>query len=771
MMSEINNELLKQFLSAHLVKNDWNVIYDWNLDLLAWTVDSTLAVRRYDKVEKQTVEFVTFKLHLYGDSHDLIVPVFSESVKSDKTECLTKEYRLLVSDYLKDWLFSDRRWMMLFKLLETFDVSAYDGIVAFNPKWDISDALITIHDTNTFNIWDIKAELTIKDVNDINRYENLILLFREVGEWYYDMRVHSMVDKVWTQYVQQEYVLWRDIYAKINTKTKEVIEVTQKDTEYKSRKDKDAWYIICPDWKEVNSKDFIPYKSVSDWDVVEIWMYGAFTHVLRDLLDFKPLTWQYKFLLSQKRINFVAGARRMWKTRFLAYAICRSLWKQPNSNKHVQRHVKSLYVAPSEDKQKEVIDYIKTSAEKFRVLRVLDFNKKENRLYLYDEVIGRNQKVQNIVSSCDFVSGKWFEPGRWKASDEIFIDEGSITPEDVRLNLLPIIENEKAKVVAMWTIDWTSRRQRFYQWLIESEKWIDDEQYGLRVTIDDIDDALIDQAAKDRMKRALKDNKERYYAELYATFPDSNSVFNSEWFFQITKDRQQFEKVGWYIIWYDPAKRTDIWAIEVWEYRMWNMWPYIQIIEEFSLQWEYTQQKEVLSQIKSKYKMNWLWAPVYVIIDATQVWDVVAELFWDIIDYKVRWTSKWKRPVIDNYWAWKVPKNHLVHLSQILIEKWLIKWRVWLKDLIDELKNFKAIDTPSGWVKYEAEVWHDDHVCAMLLIWFYMWYIEWKAYEFSMPDWYINRQEWIWEDWLYDSTTQRVTQLEELIGKGYNFWV
>ena len=768
-MSDINDVLLKEFVSAHLVKWDKELVYNGELEKISSTVDNTLAAKWYDKIEKN-IQFTEFKLDLYGDSYAITIPVFSDFVKKSETTDITKSYRLLVSDYLKDWLFSDRRWMMLFKLLDTFDVVTFDWTTSFFPKTDMSDNIIKNQTSSIFTIGDLKAELDINNLNDINRYENIILLFKEVSEWYYDTRVHSMVDKQWPQYVQQEYVLGRDIYAKVNTQTKEVLEVTQEETKYKSRKDKDAWYIIQPDGSEINSRDFVPYMSTSDGDITEIRLYWAYTHVLRDLLDFKPLTRQYKFLLNQKRISFIAWCRRSGKTRFLAYAICRSLWKQPNSNKHVQRHVKSLYVAPSEDKQKEVIDYIKTSAERFRVLRVLDFNKKENRLYLFDEVIGRQQKVQNIVSSCDLVSGKWFEPGRGKASDEIFIDEGSIINEDVRLNLLPIIENEKAKVTAMGTIDWTSRRQRFYQRLIESEKWIDDEQYWLRVTIDDIDDELIDQWAKDRMKRALKDNKERYYAELYATFPENNSVFNGEWFFQITKDRQPFEKVGWYIIWYDPAKRTDIWAIEVGEYRMWNSWAYIQIIEEYSLQGEYSQQKQVVKQIKERYQMNWLSAPVYLVIDATQVWDVVAEMFWDIVDYKVWYTSKGKRPIIDNYWAWKVPKNHLVHLSQILIEKWLIKWRVWLKELIDEMRNFKAIDTAAGNVKYEAEVGHDDHVNAMMLIWFYMWYIEWRVYEFSV-DWFTARPEWITEDGLYEEQTKRMTVFEEVIGKSYSFWV
>jgi tRNA(Met) C34 N-acetyltransferase TmcA len=105
------------------------------------------------------------------------------------------------------------------------------------------------------------------------------------------------------------------------------------------------------------------------------------------------------------------------------------------------------------------------------LLRVLDFNKKENRLYLYDEKVWRNQKVQMIVSSCDFVSAKWYEPGRWKASDFILVDEAAFVNEDVWLNVLPILSNERARFYAVSTIQWETMRNWFYEQLVDAEMW------------------------------------------------------------------------------------------------------------------------------------------------------------------------------------------------------------------------------------------------------------------------------------------------------------
>ena len=83
----------------------------------------------------------------------------------------------------------------------------------------------------------------------------------------------------------------------------------------------------------------------------------------------------------------MAGCRRSGKTLLGSYLIVRELWRMPNSIKQTQRTVKSFYIAPSEDKFKEVVDYIKTASESIRLLRVMEFNKKENRLYLYDEKV------------------------------------------------------------------------------------------------------------------------------------------------------------------------------------------------------------------------------------------------------------------------------------------------------------------------------------------------------------------------------------------------
>ena len=74
-----------------------------------------------------------------------------------------------------------------------------------------------------------------------------------------------------------------------------------------------------------------------------------------------------------------------------------------------------------------------------------------------------------VVSSCDFVSAKGYEPGRGKASDFILVDEAAFVGEDVRLNILPILSNERARFYAVSTIQWESMRNWIYEQLVDAE--------------------------------------------------------------------------------------------------------------------------------------------------------------------------------------------------------------------------------------------------------------------------------------------------------------
>ena len=721
-------ELLHMFIWAHItkdLKDGFKIMYDWKVDNLGITIDSNMAMDWWRIVQKD-VELKEYTIKFLWDVVKVDIPIFK---KAEWYVSVKSEYLNTLNVYIKDWVIWDRRGTVISRMLDNMDVVITNNMIWFlEIKPFNENDIIFKSKTTKFNFGKDEFTIDIENNWDIWRYENILLLMKEVQDGYYDVRTHSLVDKIDGNMVQQDYKIGRDVTIILNGD--EVVDVKQEDTKYNAIKDKEWRRIITPDWKKISSIGFIPW-SIEERDGLKIIkLIWAYTHLLRNMLDFNPLSRQYNMLMGQRRITFLAWCRRSGKTLLWSYLIVRELWRMPNSIKQTQRTVKSFYIAPSEDKFKEVVDYIKTASENIRLLRVLDFNKKENRLYLYDEKLWRGQRVTMVVSSCDFVSAKWYEPGRWKASDFILVDEAAFVWEDVWLNILPILSNERAKFYAVSTIQWESMRNRFYEQLVDAEMWYDDEMLGMRVTIDDLENTLIAPEDKERMKRSLRHNKQRYYAELYATFPNSQNVFNPEGFFNIGTSLAAGEQIMGYIIWYDPAKRSDTWAVMVGEIRNpKNYEQYIELTEEYGLNWEYTEQREFIKWLKQGFIYKGY--PCVLIMDVTWVGEAVGEIFGDIVDYKVLYTANWVRPVIDNYWCWKVPKTTLVHGTQLLMEKNMLKGVSTLSHLMDEMKYFVGYTTPSGNTKYEASTWHDDFVNAMMLISFWYNYIEWHIYKLT----------------------------------------
>lgn len=718
-------ELLHMFIGAHItkdLKDGFKIMYDGRVDNLGITIDSNMAMD-WRRLVSKDVDLKDYTIKFLGDVVKVNIPIFK---KTKEIVSVKNDYLNILNRYIKDWVIGDRRGTVISRLLDNMDIVISDGKIGFieTKAFDEKDVIFKSK-TTKFNFGTNEFKLDIENNWDIGRYENILLLMKEVQDGYYDVRTHSLVDKIDGKMVQQDYKIGRDVTIILNGN--EVIDVQQYDSKYNAMKDKSWWRVVSPNWDKINAIDFKP-RSIEerDWLTI-IKLIGAYTHLLRNMLDFNPLSRQYNMLMGQRRITFLAWCRRSGKTLLGSYLIVRELWRMPNSIKQTQRTVKSFYIAPSEDKFKEVVDYIKTASENIRLLRVLDFNKKENRLYLYDEKLWRGQRVTMVVSSCDFVSAKGYEPGRWKASDFILVDEAAFVWEDVWLNILPILSNERAKFYAVSTIQWESMRNWFYEQLVDAEMGYDDEMLGMRVTIDDLEDTLIAPEDKERMKRSLRHNKQRYYAELYATFPNSQNVFNPEGFFNIGTSLAMGEEIKGYIIGYDPAKRSDTWAVMVGEVRNpKNYEQYIELVEEYWLNGEYTEQREFIKNLKQSFIFKGY--PCILIMDVTWVWEAVSEIFGDIVDFKVLYTANWIRPVIDNYWCWKVPKTLLVHCTQLLMEKSMLKWVSTLIHLMDEMKYFVWYTTPSGNTKYEASAWHDDFVNAMMLCSFWYNYIEWHIY-------------------------------------------
>ena len=767
--------MVQQFLSSLIPDIKTNsLVYNWDVNISKKTIDTISALSRY-RTTKDYITEETYTISLFWHKITKVVPVF-DSVIYDKYISKQQDFNEILKTYSKWGIISDEFYQILNKLflyVEVVEVTyKKKKFIWFRKLLSADSPLlgqvdIKISETRNFtvNVEHVLPELSSEDF----RYSNMALLIKEVSSWFISFREHSIVNQNsnWT-YVQQKFKIGQDLVVHVKGQT--VLSVDAKETAYDIVKVDWVWSIFLNNKFVCLSDDFNPIETIEQDDgSLIIKLYGAYTHILRNILWYNPQTWQYKYLMKEKRLNIVAWSRRAWKTMHSTYKIYRRMYRNPSSSKHKHRQPKGLYIAPSEDKFKAVLDYIDASSEKIKALKIFKYNTKSKRLTLSDEILDKNKKPMSMtVATFDFISGKWYEPWRWNGSDEIIMDEASYLSEDVYLTLLPIIENEQADLYAISTIDWETPKHWFYELLISYEQEWDIDWYAQRVTIDDIDEKIISASSKERMKRALKWNLQRYYAELYATFPWINSVFWTTHFFIMPDKHKEFEEI---IIWYDPAKRSDFWWVVVGGIFTEDGEKKIHIIDEYRLQWDYNPyQKDFLMNLKSIWINKWI--PVHMVMDATAAWDVVAEIMWNLVDYKVWYTWTNQRPEMDKYGSWKYGKKNLVHMLQILIDTKKMQWYSSLTTLIEEMKNFKMIHGVNWNVKYEASVWHDDIVNATMLCWFYFWFILWQfsTIQYDVDSELRNIQNsFTMTENLYSPFSSRITGQNLFADKTYTF--
>lgn len=547
------------------------------------------------------------------------------------------------------------------------------------------------------------------------KFQNALLLIKEVIDGYVDLRTHSVVvsDESWQKVVQ--YKMAEDMRLVINHREERVVSIDQQPTIFSCEKTSMAWVIVNDEtWEKTDYKDFQTYhieQNPENPDETIYYLRWAYTHILRKILNFQPQQWQFNFLLWEKQQSWLAGSRRMGKTTLAAYIINRELMAMPAKAQFRNRPRKALFIAPTKDKYKEVIDYFMEYTSKIRELRNITYNSKLDRITYEDQVLWVwQQKVRTPLSVCDFATSRWFEAWRGKAADWIGIEEAWFVDEGVFDNLMPIVEWEWAKLFCISTINADDSAQWFYRELTRAEEKqrnnANSPVFALRVTIDDIDDRVMSQAQKEATKeRALLRGLTYYYAELFATVPSKNSVFDTSGFFlpiTITKN------TGTLIIAYDPAKRHDYGSVTV-NAIMDNKVVQIDTIRFQGL--DYHEQRDRFKKILEKYASS----KIYTVMDSTGVWEAVREIFRGLINYHI-WYSNRKKPAeLDNFGTWTIWKRDLVEITQSLIETKQMNAMADQDVLGNEMVNFTEYKTKMWTYAYEAKTWHDDVVNCLLL--------------------------------------------------------
>jgi hypothetical protein len=648
-----------------------------------------------------------------------IVPkrvLFYESLPSSWTEVSGLQDTLRT--YLKSGILPDGCWQVVRRVLEEFEpLTDGERVLLRRRKNAVPEFIKRVATVEADGVAMDAAPLSfIDDETDPKaRYLNFLITLHEVSLGFYSFREHSVVnedDK--GNRNAQKFMVSQDLL--VTVMGSQVIAATATDTLHRTKKTSKGWVVVLPDGTEVSTRDFKPVAVVSNPDGSKtVRLLGAYTHNLRNVLGFRPQMWQAKYLMNHRRLNAIAGVRRGGKTMLSSYCVLRRLFRNPQTGKHDYRQVKGLFIAPTEDKLKSVVDFITESSNRLQVLKIVKWVKSEDRFTMFDETLDRRGSiVSSPLGTYDFASDRGFEPGRGNGADEVLIDEAGFIQEDTYLTLVPILENEGATLMAISTIDWETPKHWFYGLIVDYEQGGDAQGYSQRVTLDDIDERLISSESKERMRKAFRDNPMRYYAELYATFPDAGDVFDPSKLFIIPHEIQ--ERVHRVVIGYDPARRNDFGAATVGL----DFGDRLELVEGIRMQGEYGMQRDRLIALKSKYRMKY--GRTELVIDATAAGETVAELMGDLVDYRVWYTaaSKSPKPEQDKFGVWHVSKGELVRMAQVLVDLKKIRAFSDIPEMLDEVKNFKRFGGKTGEGRYQAAKGHDDVVNSMMLCSF--WY-------------------------------------------------
>jgi len=664
----------------------------------------------------------TIKISIFGK----IVPkqiLYYESLPS--TWKPVADLQETLKTYLKSGILPDGCWQIVRRVLEEFEPLTDGERVLLRRRTNAIPEFIK-------RVATVEADGVAMDAAPLNfiddetdpkaRYTNFLITLHEVSLGFYSFREHSVVNEDSKgNRTQQKFMVSQDLV--VTVMGDQVVKATATDTLHRTKKTAKGWVIVKPDQTEVSTANFKAVSVVSNEDGSKtITLLGAYTHNLRNVLGFRPQMWQAKYLMNHKRLNALAGTRRGGKTLLSSYCVLRRLFRNPQTGKHDYRQIKGLFIAPREDKLKSVIDFITESSTRLQVLKIVKWIKSEDRFIMFDETLDRRGSiVSNPLGTYDFVSDQSYEPGRGNGADEVLIDEAGFVKEDTYLTLVPILENEGATLLAISTIDWETPKHWFYGLVVDFEQGGDPQGYSQRVTLDDIDDRIISAESKDRMRKAFKDNPMRYYAELYATFPDVGDVFDPSRLFIIPHDIN--ERVHRCVIGYDPARRNDFGAATVGL----DFGDRMELVEGIRMQGGYNDQRDKLAALKAKYRSKY--GRTELIIDATVSGETVAELMGDLIDYQVWYTTaKSRKPEQDKYGVWHMSKSELVRMSQVLIDLKKIRAFSDIPEMLDEIKNFKRFGSARVEGIYQAVKGHDDTVNAMMLCSFWYGFLHGQIY-------------------------------------------
>jgi hypothetical protein len=351
------------------------------------------------------------------------------------------------------------------------------------------------------------------------------------------------------------------------------------------------------------------------------------------------------------------------------------------------------YVCVNEEVFYQPWEYMTNGYKKFQDFWILTLLSSENEV-----VCNLTGNTIKLISAASKMGTRSF-------NGELFIiDEGWFIQDKAWYDMLPIIENNNAKVIVNSTINREMKKSKtewFWQELANWELWQDDDIFVLRVNIDQVE--WLDKKKVDRLKKRLMRDYDRYLAELYSVVPSGDESVFPEGFFVIgTPEKDDTHQ---YLIGRDLAKKHDSVGIVVLDMQTWHF-----VEEHKMINTSYLKQIEFIKYLKQWY------GNAKVIADISNEETFLEYNPW-LVDYAVTFTTS-TTSAYEREWStlrYRIGKEVLVNTFVNLAEQWDIKAYQLLSILMQESKQYAAIKLPSGRIRYEATAGTDDVVSAAIM--------------------------------------------------------
>jgi len=470
----------------------------------------------------------------------------------------------------------------------------------------------------------------------------------------------------------------------------------------------------------------------------------AYTHSLRQSAWYSMFEWSKKVLMSWNKINVVAASKGSGKSYFAAELCAAELFKEKKWFGWRKIRQIKYFVPDLNNVWSDVMNYmewflIEFTRKKIDWIPVIKINKSKHEI-----TCSITNTVFKMISLHWYK--EWNSTGEWLATDFWVIDEAAYVPDWfwAMFSQRALMEAESLFIITTIS-EHTPRDHWFYRLLIEWELGSDlisshrvdilqkrelyelDYKYQTDVLTDEDHKTMntkIDTIMNFTISNMRKAWLKEFYARAYCVILDERNVFNIIGNV-MPHILMQWNESDYYVLAIDFWGNTDpAWVVLL------NMTKRITTeIEE--LRWvPYLEQLQVWKKFKEQLKN------LTIIWDATTIGKVIMQedrKAESIVDYWVQFTWTWD-------WSWNQKgfyvssKRHLVEMTALVLDKWVLNISSNHWALIDQLKNFVKITwTKSLVAKYQGK-WssHDDLVDSLLLCVFYIVTILWLT---EAKDW------------------------------------